>query len=310
MRSDIATPVSYGFSFQDFLAPFLSILFQALPFLLFGCLFAAFLETILPVSAIPRLLQKTGKFRYLFCAFAGSLFPLCECAALPIVRSLHRNGVSLSCCVIFLFSSPVVSPLCVISTWAAFQNQNPEATTFLRVVCVILIALCTGMFTSFLKSNDILSRLSAKDAFAAKLQDQFLATGFSQRLHHAVEEFLDYTCYLILGAALAAILSTGINRQLLFELGMYPSVSVGIMMTASVMLSLCSSSDAFIIAPILGIPWAAKLAFLIISPLIDIKLLVLYSTFFRKTFLMKISILFLLGTFLLAQLILLFYPAK
>ena len=104
-------------------------------------------------------------------------------------------------------------------------------------------------------------------------------------------------CYLVMGAAMAALLTSGVNRVLLYHLGEFPNLGIIVMMGASFTLSLCSSSDAFIVAPLVGIPWAAKMAFLILGPLIDIKLLFLYSSFLKKTFLLKIVLLTAGGTF-------------
>jgi uncharacterized membrane protein YraQ (UPF0718 family) len=289
----------HGIVWPDILTAFLALLFQVLPFLLLGSLLSAFLEKKLPVSTLPVLIKKIGSLRYPFCAVVGMAFPVCECAALPVARMLHRRGLPLSCCVIFLLASPTINPLAFISTWAAFQNQLPLTTAIVRAVSVATLALSVGLLTNLHKTDDILRPLRADDPFEARLHE--LSSSWSHVISRAVAEFIDLASYLVMGAFLAAILTTGINRSLLYELGQFTSTSILVMMAASFALSLCSSSDAFVIAPVIGIPWAAKIAFLIIGPLIDLKLLVLYASFFRKEFLLKMTLLLLAGTFILAH---------
>lgn len=287
--------LTHGVEWSDVVLPFLSLLFQAIPFLLIGSLLSAFLEKTLPFGAIPVFSQKIGKLRYLFFAALGIIFPVCECAAVPVARMLHRNGLPISCCIIFLLASPTINPLTLLSTLAAFQNQQPLLTTTLRALCVFLLALSAGTLTAFHKHKDIIKPLPPQNPFQFKLHQH--PASWNEVLTRAITEFFDMACYLVMGAAMAALLTSGVNRVLLYHLGEFPNLGIIVMMGASFTLSLCSSSDAFIVAPLVGIPWAAKMAFLILGPLIDIKLLFLYSSFLKKTFLLKIVLLTAGGTF-------------
>ena len=55
-------------------------------------------------------------------------------------------------------------------------------------------------------------------------------------------------------------------------------------------LSLCSTSDAFIAATLAKFSWGAKLAFLTFGPMMDVKLLFLYQTVLRKRFIFLLAI--------------------
>jgi uncharacterized protein len=60
-------------------------------------------------------------------------------------------------------------------------------------------------------------------------------------------------------------------------------------------LSLCSTSDAFIAAPMGVFSNAAKLAFLVFGPMMDVKLIFMYSAVFKR----RVVIAMLIGLFVL-----------
>jgi uncharacterized membrane protein YraQ (UPF0718 family) len=56
------------------------------------------------------------------------------------------------------------------------------------------------------------------------------------------------------------------------------------LMLLAMLLSLCSTTDAFIAANMQAFSWVAKLGFLVFGPMFDLKLMFLYSSVFRKRF--------------------------
>jgi uncharacterized protein len=62
------------------------------------------------------------------------------------------------------------------------------------------------------------------------------------------------------------------------------------MMGFSAILTLCSTSDAFIAATFVSFPVAARMAFLVFGPMFDLKLFFLYSVLFRKRFVVLLGI--------------------
>jgi uncharacterized membrane protein YraQ (UPF0718 family) len=64
-------------------------------------------------------------------------------------------------------------------------------------------------------------------------------------------------------------------------------------------LSVCSTTDAFIAATFTLFPTVAKLAFLVFGPMVDLKLIFIYSAVFRKRFVLSLVI----GLFVLVGLI-------
>jgi uncharacterized protein len=127
--------------------------------------------------------------------------------------------------------------------------------------------------------------------------------GFSMRiggaLRVAVADFLDVMVFFVLGVAVSALFSTAVNQELIMPLALNDWIATASMMVLAAILSLCSTSDAFIAATFIAFPGVAKLAFLVFGPMFDLKLLFIYSAVFRKRFVIGLA----LGLFILIGLI-------
>jgi uncharacterized membrane protein YraQ (UPF0718 family) len=100
----------------------------------------------------------------------------------------------------------------------------------------------------------------------------------------ATKDFLDVTVFFVLGAAVATLFNTSVNQQVIMPLAEDRVLAVGSMMALASLLSLCSTSDAFVAATFTAFPSASKLAFLVFGPVVDLKLIFIYSLVFRKRF--------------------------
>ena len=64
------------------------------------------------------------------------------------------------------------------------------------------------------------------------------------------------------------------------------------MMGLAIALNLCSETDAFIAAGFRGVlPDTAQMAFMVLGPMLDMKLLLMYLTMFRKRVIVALSFL-------------------
>ena len=68
--------------------------------------------------------------------------------------------------------------------------------------------------------------------------------------------------------------------ELLLVSAGHPLGAIALLMLVGFLITLCSETDAFVIAPFSLIP-AAKLAFLVLGPMIDLKLFFMYTRVFR-----------------------------
>src|SRR6476469_2031965 len=121
---------------------FLSLLVEAIPFLLLGVLFSGLLQFFVDERRLLSILPKNP----LLGAFTGScigfLFPVCECGNVPVARRLLMQGAPAPVAIGFLLAAPTINPIVFWSTWVAFRDQ-PEIV-FLRVGLSLAIATIIG----------------------------------------------------------------------------------------------------------------------------------------------------------------------
>ena len=103
-------------------------------------------------------------------------------------------------------------------------------------------------------------------------------------LRSSTRDFLDVGMYFIIGVMITALYRTQIDQGIVDQFAQSDWVGIPSMMILAFVLSLCSTSDAFIAAQMLSFSSAAKLAFLIFGPMMDVKLVFMYSAVFRPKF--------------------------
>ncbi|MFZ5953458.1 MAG: permease, partial [Candidatus Rifleibacteriota bacterium] len=131
---------------------FISILFEALPFMLLGSLAGGFIEEFVPRDKLTELMPSGSKKAVFLSALVGFIFPVCECAIVPVVRRLLRKGVPFSAAVAYLLAGPIVNPLVAASTAVAyFYNWKMVA---LRLGLGYLAAVSVGLIVNFLTSEN------------------------------------------------------------------------------------------------------------------------------------------------------------
>ena len=104
-------------------AIFQGLLLEALPFLLIGVLIAGLARWIAPGGRWLQRLPSQPLLAPLTGAALGFALPACECGNVPVARRLLAGGAPLGSALGFLFAAPVLNPIVLASTWAAFPNQ-------------------------------------------------------------------------------------------------------------------------------------------------------------------------------------------
>jgi uncharacterized membrane protein YraQ (UPF0718 family) len=120
---------------------------------------------------------------------------------------------------------------------------------------------------------------------------------------HARADFAEMMLYFLTGVALAAAMKTFLAATLLTRLGHGAVSGPATLMGTAFTLSLCSEADAFPAAGFTEFGFPARLAFLVLGPMLDIKLLLMYRTLLRGRFLALYALAIVLGVALLAALL-------
>ena len=286
----------FHFSWQNFWFSFLALAFEGLPFVLVGSLISGFIAAFVPSRVITRFLPKNRFLATLVSGLLGLIFPVCECGVVPVVRRLLDKGLPLSCGLTYMLASPIVNPLVAISTYAAFRGQQPGLNTGIRLISGYLVAVVVGLAVSrldparLLRSQALPTRSRRRTALSIAAMpdapDSTRGVSIMQRVIGAVQlasdDFIDTAIYFMIGAAVASVFNTAVDQRIMLPLASSPILSVIAMMLIAGILTLCSTSDAFIAATFTTFPIPARMAFLVFGPMFDLKLLFLYSGLLKK----------------------------
>lgn len=294
----------FTFSWQNFFYSFLALAFEGLPFVLVGSLISGAIAVFVPSRIITGFLPKNVFLSTLASGLLGLCFPVCECGIVPVVRRLIKKGLPVSCGVTFMVASPIVNPIVALSTFAAFRGQAPWLNTAIRLGFGYLIAVLTGLSVRQFSPKEILREGAVKIPSRKRLAFQIsplpdavssdLNSGLAQKLLAAVrmtcDDFIDTAVYFMVGAAVAATFNTAVDQQIILPLALNPTLSTVAMMAIAMVLTLCSTSDAFIAATFVSFPLYARMAFMVFGPMFDLKLFFLYSVLFKKRFVIALGI--------------------
>ncbi len=285
----------FRFNFADFSYAFLSILLEGVPFLLLGTMISGLIDQFLPARLMTRLLPRNPYAGALVSGLLGIIFPMCECGVVPIIRRLMAKGLPASNAITYMLSAPIVNPIVALSTYAAFKGQAPLDITLLRLGIGYAIAVAVGMVVHNLPLRHVLRpKVIADIAQPQGMSGGGAPAGIRARLWGSlsicVGDFLNMSVYFVLGAGAAALFNTSLNQAVLLPLATNDWLATGAMMTFAAALCLCSTTDAFIAATFVMFPSVSKLAFLVFGPMVDLKLIFIYSSVFRKRFVLGLVI--------------------
>jgi hypothetical protein len=117
---------------------FLSLLVEAMPFLLLGVLLSGLLLLFVDERKLVAAMPRNPLLGAIVGSCGGFLFPVCECGNVPVARRLLLQGAPAPVAIGFLLAAPTINPIVIWSTWVAFRDQ-PEIVV-LRVLFSLGIA--------------------------------------------------------------------------------------------------------------------------------------------------------------------------
>ena len=289
--------------FANAWAIFQGLLLESLPFLLLGVAIAALARWLVPQAAWVRRLPRNPFLAPVVGALLGFALPACECGNVPVARRLLASGAPLGTGFGFLFAAPVLNPIVLASTWAAFPDQPWLLVA--RPLGAFLIALALSALLGLMGENALLApalleerRLSQPLSEVGLLERGSGVLGvpaaqlpppapesklsLAEVLHHSSREFISLLVLLVLGCALAAAVQAWLPRAWLLAVGSAPTLSVLALMLLALVVSVCSSVDAFLALGFAAqVTPGALLAFLLLGPVVDLKLAGLFTVLLR-----------------------------
>jgi hypothetical protein len=288
---------------QNMKTVFISIFLEAAPFLLIGVLLSSLMQWFVSEEMIRKLTPKNPVGGVLVAGLLGIIFPICECGMIPVVRRLMHKGMPPYIAVTFILSGPVVNPIVFTATLLAFPS-HPEITIGRMGLAFAVAAAIGGLVYMFVHQNPLrkpkVTVTEVKTHPGFKMAQPHSHSADYDHVHdknwrsffiHAGDEFVDMSKYLVIGALITACIQTFISRSDLISLGNGPVASYAFMMGFAYVLSLCSTSDAFVASAFSHtFALGPLLSFLVLGPMLDFKSTLMLLSTFRTRFVIGLSL--------------------
>lgn len=277
-------PIFLAQRFQAFVTIFLGIFIEAAPFLLAGSIVSGFIAEFVDHSMLDRAMPRRPLLAAAAGASLGLLFPVCECGVVPVARRLYEKGLPIPIGVAFLLAAPVINPIVLASTWAAF-GFGP--IFWGRILITWVIAFIVAMIFSRARPEEVLTpavNSAWNDSFIPLHVDKApLKDRLRHSLNHAGDDFIDMGRYLVIGSLLAATMQIVVPQSALLAIGQTPVLSVLALQMLAFVLSVCSTVDAFLALAFAGVfSSGAIVAFLTFGPMVDIKSATMFLGLFKR----------------------------
>jgi uncharacterized membrane protein YraQ (UPF0718 family) len=270
----LATP-----ALQTWLTVFVSVLTQAIPFLVFGVVLSAVIAVFVPPSFFAKALPRHPALAVPAASVAGVVLPGCECASVPVAGALVRRGVTPAAAFAFLLASPAVNPVVLVSTAVAFPGQ--PRMVLARAVASLVVACVVGwLWQAFGKGSWL--RMPSR----AHLDGLARWPAFWSSVRHDV---LHAGGFLVIGAASTAVIAVVVPKSWLGHVAADPILAIVVLGLLAVLLSICSEADAFVAASLTQFSMTARLAFLVVGPMIDLKLFAMQAGIFGRRFALRFA---------------------
>jgi uncharacterized protein len=258
---------------------FVSVFVQALPFLVLGVGISAAIAAFVPPGAIVRLLPHSPMLAVPVAAAAGVALPGCECGSVPIAGRLVARGAPAAAALAFLLSAPAINPVVLVATAVAFPGQ-PEVVVA-RFLASLLAATAIGLIWARTGRDALLDRARRRLIHEGRPLAVLAATAQHDLLHAGG--------FLILGAATAATLQTVVPRSVLDAVADSGPFAYLALAGLAVVMALCSEADAFVAASLTQFSLGARLTFLVVGPMVDVKLFALQTGTFGREFAVRFA---------------------
>ncbi|WP_328996417.1 permease [Kribbella sp. NBC_01245] len=259
---------------------FVGVVVQAVPFLVLGVLLSAALTAFVPPSFFAKALPKHPALAVPVASASGVILPGCECASVPVSAALMARGVTPAAAIAFLLSAPAINPVVLASTAVAFPGQ--PGIVVARLVTSLLVSMALGwLWLATGKGESWLKIPKNRHAEGTGKLEVFR----SSMLH----DFLHAGGFLVVGAAVAATLNVVVPRSWMDSVAENLLLSVILLGLLAVVLAICSEADAFVAASLTQFSMTAKLAFMVVGPVVDVKLIALQAGTFGGKFTIRFA---------------------
>ncbi|MFH8802641.1 permease [Streptomyces sp. NPDC017936] len=259
----------------------LAVTVQAMPFLLLGTALSGAINAFVPARVFQRLLPKRPALAVPVAGAAGVVLPGCECASVPVASSLIGRGVTPAAAFAFLLSAPAVNPIVLTATAVAFPG-SPEMV-LARLLASLVTAAVMGWLWLWLGRAEW---LKPAVRHTGHRPGHSRWAEFRRGFQH---DFLHAGGFLVVGAMAAATFNVTVPRSVVDAFAGSAWLSVLFLAALAIVLAVCSEADAFVAASLSGFSPVARLTFMVVGPMVDLKLIALQAGTFGRSFAVRFS---------------------
>lgn len=268
----------------EFRLLFVGIIIEMVPFAALAALVSFLVGTFIPEDRLRRFFTNRPVAGILLAAGAGVVVPVCECGVVPLVRRLMDRGVPAAAALTFMLASPSLNLIVMASTTAAYATRPHIIALRFGIAAVLVLGF--GLYFLLLDQKGKLTDSPAgtppehmHGPGCAHDTPADIGTAQRARIHldHAVEDFLHTMAYLSIAAALMALIQTALPQSWLETAGSRGFISIPAMMLFAFITSTCSDADSFIASAMLKFSPASQLAYMLLGPVVDLKLVILHA---------------------------------
>ncbi|MFT4213218.1 MAG: permease [Microbacterium sp.] len=265
---------------QDGLTLSISVLIESMPFVALGVMLSIVVQVWVPPGAIERWMPRAPWVRRALLSLLGILIPVCECGNVPFARGLMMRGFGVAETLTFLVAAPIVNPIVIITTHQAFGFD--DGILVARLLGGFAVANLIGWLYS--RHPDPDSLLTERFHTSCAVHHEHAHhTGRGRRsLAQFVVELRAVMPALVIGSALAGAVQVLVPRDALLAIGSNPALSIIAMIALAMIVSICSNVDSFFALSFASTFTPGSIvAFLLVGPIVDVKMLALLRTTFR-----------------------------
>ena len=254
-----------------------AITLQAMPFLVLGVIVSGAISAFVSDTALRTITPRNEFLAVPTVASSGLLLPGCECGSVPVSGSLIRRGIPPAAALAFMLAAPAINPVVLVSTAVAF-NGFP-LMVWARFLASLAAAILVGWMWISIRGEEHMEIGRGHDHSHAKKLDVFRAS--------ALSDLMNAGGFLALGAMAAALIKVTVPASWFVDISRTPLLAVLVMVGLAILLSICSEADAFVAASFTAVSPTAQLAFLVVGPMVDIKLISMQAGAFGTRFVVR-----------------------
>jgi uncharacterized membrane protein YraQ (UPF0718 family) len=274
----------FNSSIQNLLSLSIAVIIESTPFVILGITLSALLQKFVAYDKVARFLPKNQFLRRGILSLLGVFIPVCECGNVPLARGLILKGFTVSEATTFLLAAPILNPLTIITTYQAFGWDNGILVG--RIIGGFLIANLIGWyFSTHASPHELLT--DKFEASCSHVHEHGHDTKFFPTFLAEISVIMPT---LILGSFIAGGIHAFVPQEFLIQVGANPVSAVLVMIAMAFIIAICSNVDAFFALSFANVfPPYAILVFLLVGPLVDIKMLALLRTTFKSKTVLTIA---------------------